>query len=350
MKEENGLRLSRKGFTLIELLVAMVLSFILIGAIYGTFTSQQKSYTVQDQVAETQQNARMAMNILMRDIRMAGYGMPDGGVTIGKTTYSNAIHITKNGKQQSFDSITLVGAFGAPICKLAQTIDAGSTEIFLHPYYMDFSKQFDTGDKQYIFIGGIDKLKVAGVAGNKITLNGKTSVRFPTAILTEDVEAGAPNLPVYSSQGLKDRLNNPDDYDVLTLGKETIIVDSVTPDSITVDTDPEAAGNQPITGDYFKGNAINPIPVFRVTAVEYSIDNYSDPEHEKNPAFTREDRALGVVAELAGNIQDIQIEDENFQDVDINDKDFYYVTLTAQTRIQDPDNQENQKLRNLKED
>jgi prepilin-type N-terminal cleavage/methylation domain-containing protein len=81
MKEEQGLGLSQKGFTIIELMVALVLSFILIGAVYGTFTSQQKAYTVQDQVAEMQQNARMAMNILVRDIRMAGYGMPDTGVS-----------------------------------------------------------------------------------------------------------------------------------------------------------------------------------------------------------------------------------------------------------------------------
>jgi len=157
MKEEKGLVLSRNGFTLIELLVAMVLCFILVGATYRTFTVQQKSYTIQDQVAEAQQNARMAMNMLVRDIRMAGYGMPDGGITIGSPakTYSNAIGITEDDHQQSFDSITLVGAFGAPSGYLDRTLSAGSTEIFLRS--SGEASHFDTGDNQYICIGGIDK-------------------------------------------------------------------------------------------------------------------------------------------------------------------------------------------------
>jgi prepilin-type N-terminal cleavage/methylation domain-containing protein len=327
MKEKKGLRLNQKGFTLIELLVAMVLSFILIGAIYGTFTSQQKSYTVQDQVAETQQNARMAMNILMRDILMAVYGMPDGGITIGSPakTYSNAIHITKNGSKQSFDSITLVGAFGAPICKLARTIDAGSTEIYLHPPITDFSKQFDTDDKQYIFIGGIDKFRVTGVVGNKITLNGPTTVRFPTGILSAGVDAGDTDIPLVNASGLV--LG-----DVLNLGTETFTITGIATNTLTVDTDPETAGNQPITGDYPKGTIINPIPVFRVTAVEYAIDEYGN--------FTREDRALGTVAELAGNILDIQITPD-----DLNDQTWYTLTLTARTRKPDPEYTQNEGFR-----
>jgi type II secretory pathway pseudopilin PulG len=268
MNEENGMGLNRKGFTIIELTVALVLSFILVGAIYQTFTSQQKAYTIQDQVAEAQQNVRMAMSILVRDMRMAGYGMPDGGITIGKPakTLSNAIHITKNDNQQASDSITLVGAFGAPSGYLLATHPAGATKIYLRT--SGEAEDFDTGDRKYIFIGGIDKLTVESVSGKIIELNGKTSVRFPTAILTEKVGEGATELPVYSASGLKDRQNHPDEYDVLSLGKETIIIDSVTPDSITVDTDPETAGNQPITGAYPKGTPINPIPVFRVTAVE----------------------------------------------------------------------------------
>jgi prepilin-type N-terminal cleavage/methylation domain-containing protein len=344
MKEKKELGLSRKGFTLIELLVAMVLSFILIGAVYGTFTSQQKSYTVQDQVAETQQNARMAMNILLRDIRMAGYGMPDGGITIYKTTYSNAIHISKNDNQQSFDSITLVGAFGAPNGYLVQTLSAGSTEIFLRS--SSEASHFDTEDNRYIFIGGIDKFRVTGVTDNRITLNGTTTVRFPTGILSAGVGSGDTDIPLVNASGLVSG-------DVLNLGTETFTITGIATNTLTVDTDLETAGNQGISKDYPAGTVINPIPVFRVTAVEYAIDAYGN--------FTREDRALGVVADLAGNIQDIQIEDENFQDVDIDDRDFYYVTLTAQTRTKDPDYTQHGghrrrilrsgvKLRNLKED
>ncbi len=325
MKEEQGLGSNRKGFTIIELMVALVFSFILIGAVYGTFTSQQKAYTVQDQVAETQQNARMAMNILVRDIRMAGYGMPDTGVTIGSPakTYDNAIKITKDGMKQSFDSITIVGAFGAPSGYLDRTLSLGSTELFLRS--SDEALNFDAGDNKYIFIGGIDRLEVTGLSGNRLELNAGTKVRYPTAILKEAGQTGDTDILVHSTDGLASG-------EVLSLGTETITITAVAPNTITVDTDLEAAGNQGISGNYPAGTIINPVPVFRVTAVEYSIDNDSDPQHEKHPAFTREDRGLRNVSELAGNIQDLQITPD-----DQDDQSSYTITLTAQTRAKDPD-------------
>ena len=42
---------SSQGFTLIELLVAMVISLIVMTAIYSSYHSQQRSYLVQEQVA-----------------------------------------------------------------------------------------------------------------------------------------------------------------------------------------------------------------------------------------------------------------------------------------------------------
>ncbi|UCG63500.1 MAG: prepilin-type N-terminal cleavage/methylation domain-containing protein [Deltaproteobacteria bacterium] len=67
----NVLR-NREGFTLLELLIAVVLSVILMAAIYSTYYSQQKSYLVQEQVAAMQQNLRAAMFYMEREIRIAG--------------------------------------------------------------------------------------------------------------------------------------------------------------------------------------------------------------------------------------------------------------------------------------
>lgn len=64
--------LNRNGVTLIELMVALVICGIVIGAIYRLFVAQTRAYTVQDQVAEVQQSVRGAMEILVRDLRMAG--------------------------------------------------------------------------------------------------------------------------------------------------------------------------------------------------------------------------------------------------------------------------------------
>jgi type IV pilus assembly protein PilW len=66
-------RIDKKGITLIELLIGLILCGIVIAGIYRLFVVQSKAYTVQDQVVEVQQSIRSAMEVLLRDLRMAGY-------------------------------------------------------------------------------------------------------------------------------------------------------------------------------------------------------------------------------------------------------------------------------------
>lgn len=74
MKRVNKMkRLNSRGVTLLELLVALVICGMVAGGIYQVFIAQGKAYTVQDQVTEVQQSVRSAMEILLRDLRMAGY-------------------------------------------------------------------------------------------------------------------------------------------------------------------------------------------------------------------------------------------------------------------------------------
>ena len=77
------------GFTLIELLVVIAMSGIVMAGIYSVYYSQQKSYIVQDEVAAMQQNLRVAMFHLSRDIRMAGCdpsGNANAGITAAAST------------------------------------------------------------------------------------------------------------------------------------------------------------------------------------------------------------------------------------------------------------------------
>lgn len=64
---------SSHGFTLIEILIAMAIGLVILGALYGVFTMQNKTLSNQEQIVEMQQNARAAMDLLTREISMAGY-------------------------------------------------------------------------------------------------------------------------------------------------------------------------------------------------------------------------------------------------------------------------------------
>ncbi|MDH4203891.1 MAG: prepilin-type N-terminal cleavage/methylation domain-containing protein [Desulfobacteraceae bacterium] len=61
-----------QGFTIVELLVAMVVSLLALGAIYSTFLNQHKSYVVQEETSAMNQNLRIALFYMQREIRMAG--------------------------------------------------------------------------------------------------------------------------------------------------------------------------------------------------------------------------------------------------------------------------------------
>ncbi len=67
------LTLNKKGVTLTELLIALLIAGVLMGGIYKIFIAQNRTYAVQDQVVEVQQGIRVTLEILLRDLRMAGF-------------------------------------------------------------------------------------------------------------------------------------------------------------------------------------------------------------------------------------------------------------------------------------
>jgi prepilin-type N-terminal cleavage/methylation domain-containing protein len=85
-----------RGFTLVELLIAMAVGMIVLGAVYALFIVQNKHLANQEQLAELHQNARIAMDMMVREISMAGYNQTTDPATItavncckGTTTASN---------------------------------------------------------------------------------------------------------------------------------------------------------------------------------------------------------------------------------------------------------------------
>lgn len=87
---------TNKGFTLVELLVTLVISGVLMIAVYTAFKTQQDSYLAQEQVAEMQQNIRAGLDIMVHELRMAGYDVDQNGSKTGTAgiTVANASDIT----------------------------------------------------------------------------------------------------------------------------------------------------------------------------------------------------------------------------------------------------------------
>ena len=73
-----------RGFTLIELMVAMAIGVIVIAAAFAILTMSSRALRANEQTVDMQQNVRMAMELITRDIKLAGFGSP--GVALGNCT------------------------------------------------------------------------------------------------------------------------------------------------------------------------------------------------------------------------------------------------------------------------
>lgn len=71
------------GFSLVELLVAMVISLFLIGGIVQLFIQNKTSYKLQEGIARAQENGRLAIHFLEKNVRRAGYPWDGKGTIAG---------------------------------------------------------------------------------------------------------------------------------------------------------------------------------------------------------------------------------------------------------------------------
>ena len=62
-----------RGFTLVEMMAAVVITLV-VAAGFTILTTTTRATQANDQAVATQQNARAAMELLARDIKVAGFG------------------------------------------------------------------------------------------------------------------------------------------------------------------------------------------------------------------------------------------------------------------------------------
>ena len=178
----------QKGFTLVELLVVVLVFFFVVAAVFDAYISQHHASVIQAQVSDMQQNARVAMDFLSKDIRMAGFGRPAGAVNGFSDAISPAINNDATGGNNVLsgtDQVTVVTGY-RQVSTLTSAASAEATTITL----VANASQFDTDKKKFVCIEGIgqiDNYQVTGIAGNVLTVS---------PALHRAYQAGAPALLV----------------------------------------------------------------------------------------------------------------------------------------------------------
>lgn len=63
----------QRGLTLIEILIGTVLSLILVGGVMQMFVGSKQTFDTEQAIAHIQENARIALDLIVRDISSGGY-------------------------------------------------------------------------------------------------------------------------------------------------------------------------------------------------------------------------------------------------------------------------------------
>jgi type IV pilus assembly protein PilW len=169
------------GFSLVELLVAMAIGLVVLGAIYSVFTIQNKTFSKQEQIVEMQQNARAAMDMMSREIRMAGYDPTEvnfdsnpsnnfSGVTVNASQLQVQADLDGNGAIDTSSEENIVYAFDAGNKKITRNIGAGAQSFF---------ENVDSFTFAYLDGSGNVTAASTSVRQIRITLTGRTAKPDP---------------------------------------------------------------------------------------------------------------------------------------------------------------------------
>ena len=164
------------GFTLIELMVGLSVATVVVAAAFTILTTTSKSLRANEQNVGAQQNLRMAMELLTRDVKLAGFGNP--GVTIGNCNYP-IVPQDQNvgGADTGADSVQVLvpttRTTGSNRWTLSvKTGTAGITQITLQPGAVtDMVSSGLVANQSYISVGGSATALVTGLSAAASTLN-----------------------------------------------------------------------------------------------------------------------------------------------------------------------------------
>jgi len=141
---------------------------------------------------DMQQNVRASINRMMTEIRMAGFGnvsmllpAPYGsglGVTIGGTTYNDVV----NPNNPVAGSVTILSGMGSTTITGFPALNQITVNSLTDS---QGNTLFDTGDRQYVSVGGVESYRITNIAGNTLTLSGNLTYAHPVNTLVFAIRA-----------------------------------------------------------------------------------------------------------------------------------------------------------------
>lgn len=131
------------GLTLVELMIALTLGLVLIAGVTGVFIANQTTYRVNEALSSMQENARIAFQLMARDIRSAGFsGCTNNGSVANVLNNANAQWWTNWQQNQAgilgYTAATVPAGFGNPApvnnSEAIQLMFGGDNSVSVHEH------------------------------------------------------------------------------------------------------------------------------------------------------------------------------------------------------------------------
>ena len=169
------------GVTLVEIIIGIVISMIIMGAMYASYTAINNSYSQVTDKAKASQTGRNVLGMMMRELRQAGFKVFEDNIT----NDDEPINITKDGG--GVDAGTASDCDHVRIVYGDATLDANGDEVYERyrvTYFCSASQLLDSNGNPEA-TNAIFKQKEEWVNNAWVT-NGNNS--YPQQLITDYVD------------------------------------------------------------------------------------------------------------------------------------------------------------------
>ncbi len=235
---------AERGVTLVELMAGIFVTLIVVAAGFTALNTTNKAVRANDQTVDTQQNVRVAMELLARDIKLAGFGMATQVGACALAGNPAAIVPADNspgGADAGPDSISLVvptTSSLAPLWTLANAVGPGFNQITLQAgaaaNMVAAGLNTASPTTAQISINGAVTATVSAISGDTLTLS--NTITSPATF-----PAGT---PVYLLQCVTYQVIRPPDTNAVCGGNAPCLVRGIT---VALNCDVAASPCAPIT-------------------------------------------------------------------------------------------------------
>jgi type IV pilus assembly protein PilW len=169
------------GFSLVELMIAMAVGLVVLAGVYTVFVLQNKTFSTQEDVVEMQQSVRAGIDIMAREIGMAGYdprrvnsnaSTTDdfSGVAVSSSQLQIRTDLNGDGAINASSEENIIYAYNATDKQITRNSGSGN---------QPFIENVDSFTFQYLDGSGAATASAAQVRRIRITITGRTAKADP---------------------------------------------------------------------------------------------------------------------------------------------------------------------------